>query len=316
MGSRRAFVRNVGSAGILGIMGAAAYGVYRQSTAPVARRVRVSYPWLPRELHGFRIAHLTDPHLGLWANERELRISVAEAAAERADMVIFTGDMVDRRPELAGLYGGPVAKHMAKVPFGVWGVLGNHDHFSNPDRIGELLTASGIRVLREERVNVPGLPMSLTGLDDQGIRGGFRRRPDVDQDALDILDFSKVAGPPGRPGDFRVLLNHRPEGYRQAAQAGGYHLFLAGHTHGGQYAVPWHRRSNMGSHLWKYTTGLYREWGSRLNVSAGLASVGVPFRLGAWPEFSVVTLERGPDDGYPGAAPPGAPGGAPGPAGA
>jgi predicted MPP superfamily phosphohydrolase len=291
--SRRGFVRAAGSAGILGILGLAGYGVFRQTAAPVARRLTLSYPWLPRELHGFTIAHLSDIHLGLWSNPREMRLAVERAGAERPDMVIFTGDLVDRDPELAALYAEPVSRHMGGIPHGVWGVLGNHDHFSNPFRIAELLTGGGVRILREERALVEGLPLSLTGLDDQGFRRGWLgRRGAVDEEG-EILDFSRVKGPPSREGDFRILLNHRPEGFRQAAEEGGFPLFLAGHTHGGQYAVPWDPQLNVGTLVWKYTAGLYSSWGSHLNVSCGLSSVGVPFRFGPWPEFSVITLARG-----------------------
>jgi predicted MPP superfamily phosphohydrolase len=294
---RRDFVRAAGSAGIFAILGTAGYAVFRQSSAPVARRVSLSYPGLPRELHGFTIAHLSDVHLGMWSNPREMELAVERAGMERPDMVVFTGDMVDRTPRLSGAYGPPVARHMAKVPHGVWAVLGNHDHWTDPYAIAAGLEASGIRVLREERADLGPLPLSLTGLDDQGVRTGWiGRRGRVDEDSLDILDFSEVKGPPERPGDFRILLNHRPEGFRQAAVA-GFGLYLAGHTHGGQYSVPWNLQENLGKLIWKYTSGLYSSWDSHLNVSCGLASVGTPFRFGPWPEFTVITLNRGPAGG-------------------
>ncbi|MDR3153044.1 MAG: metallophosphoesterase [Deltaproteobacteria bacterium] len=292
--SRRDFVRAAGSAGIIGILSLAGYGVFRQSTAPVAKRVTLRYPDLPRELHGFRIAHLSDFHLGLWSSPREMGLAIERAGLERPDMVILTGDMVDLDAEYAREYGRPVERHLSRVPHGVWAVLGNHDHHYDPWRIASLLGASGIRVLREERASPAGLPLSITGLDDQGLRGSWlRRRQLVDEDGMGILDFGRVTGPPERPGDFRILLNHRPEGFRQAAAEGGFALYLAGHTHGGQYSVPWEPRSNVGALVWKYTSGLYSSWGAHLNVSCGLASVGVPFRFGPWPEFTVITLERG-----------------------
>jgi predicted MPP superfamily phosphohydrolase len=294
MGGRRDFVRAAGSAGILAILGMSGYAVFRQSMAPVARRLRLSYPDLPRELHGFTIAHLSDLHLGLWSNPREMELAVERAGLERPDIIIFTGDMVDRTPSLARAYGPPVARHMSKVPYGVWGVLGNHDHFTDPFAIARGLRDSGIRVLREERADLGSLPLSITGLDDQGIRGGWlSRRGKVDEDGLDILKFGNLAGPPERPGDFRILLNHRPEGFRQAASE-GYRLYLAGHTHGGQYSNPWDLQQNLGKLVWKYTSGLYSAWDSHLNVSCGLASVAMPFRVGPWPEFTVITLARGP----------------------
>jgi predicted MPP superfamily phosphohydrolase len=289
---RRDFLKTAGSIGLGGILTFSAYAVVRQSVAPAVRKLGLKIPGLPKALHGFTIAHLTDVHLGLWATQRELSGAIAAAAAERPDMVIFTGDMVDRDPNVARQYGEPVERHLKDVPYGVYGVLGNHDHFNNPDFIARTLSSLGVRTLREERVNVPNLPLSLTGLDDQGVshKNWFKRRSIVDEDSLAILNLSEITGPAPREGDFRILLNHRPEGFRQATLA-GYGLYLVGHTHGGQYSVPGFTQANLAHLIYKYTSGLYHENGGFLNVSCGLASVGIPFRFGPWPEFSIITLE-------------------------
>jgi predicted MPP superfamily phosphohydrolase len=219
-------------------------------------------------------------------------MALAEAAGEKPDLLVFTGDMVDRDPNVAKLYTRPIARNLTKVPYGVYGVLGNHDHFYNPDLIESILNSVGVKVLREERVNIGNLPLSLTGLDDQSaFVHSLSRRKHVNEDSTDILTFDQIKGPELRPGDFHILLNHRPEGFRQAALA-GYGLYLVGHTHGGQYAVPGFSQANFAALLYKYTSGLYAENGGYLNVSCGLASVGIPFRFGPWPEFSIITLER------------------------
>jgi predicted MPP superfamily phosphohydrolase len=127
------------------------------------------------------------------------------------------------------------------------------------------------------------------GLDDP--MTGWSLAPQGDPDP-DRLDFSRVQGPPPRKGDFSILLNHRPEGYRQASLA-GFNLYLAGHTHGGQLQLPGVPGLNAAALFYKYTTGLYHEHPAYLNVSRGLGSVGLPFRLFAWRELDVLTLRRG-----------------------
>jgi predicted MPP superfamily phosphohydrolase len=130
----------------------------------------------------------------------------------------------------------------------------------------------------------------MEGLDDR-YRRMFARNQNPHTDP-DLLDFTPVRGPQARLGDFKILLNHRPEGVSQAMKA-GFDLYLAGHTHGGQYSLPFSdHRKNLASFFYKYTAGLYpieRGW---LNVSCGLAAVGVPFRLVSWPEISLITLNR------------------------
>jgi predicted MPP superfamily phosphohydrolase len=228
---RRGFLKAAGAFGLGGILAFSAYAVLRQSDPPSARRHSLKIPGLPPGLHGFTIAHITDIHLGLWSDKRELDQCLLEASRLKPDLVVFTGDMVDRDPEAARLYAEPVQRRFRGVPFGVYGVLGNHDHFYDPDRIAGFLEASGIRMLRDERVTVAGLPLSITGLDDQSASGhSFRRRGQAGEDSLGVLDFNRVRGPALRDADFRLLLNHRPEGFRQAALA-GYGLYLVGHTH-------------------------------------------------------------------------------------
>ncbi|MDR1165447.1 MAG: metallophosphoesterase [Deltaproteobacteria bacterium] len=289
---RRHFIRDLGSAGLLGVMAVSAYGVVRQSLAPQVRRRSLRLPGLPRELSGFSIAHLTDNHLGLWSNAREMSLAVETAAREKPDLVLFTGDLVDRSPDNALYYGPALERYLSRVPYGVYGVLGNHDHYANPDRITQILRRDGLWILRDERVNIQGIPLSLTGLDDQGVHMSWaRRRAVVDEEGLDILSFDLIQGLAPRAGDFRILLNHRPEGWRQAASE-GYRVYLAGHTHGGQYALPGFPQVNLATMVYKYTSGLYESGGNYLNVSCGLAAVGVPFRFGAFPEISLLTLER------------------------
>jgi predicted MPP superfamily phosphohydrolase len=139
-------------------------------------------------------------------------------------------------------------------------------------------------MLVDQRVNLPNLPLTLVGLDDQG-----RRRLWLGEAAA--LDFRAVKGPPARPGALNILLNHRPEGFLQALEA-GFQLYLAGHTHGGQYQVPWDSQANLASVFFKYSSGLYGQADGWLNVSRGLAAVGAPFRLWAWPEIDILTLKK------------------------
>ncbi|MDR2199721.1 MAG: metallophosphoesterase [Deltaproteobacteria bacterium] len=290
---RRDFLKTTGSAALGTVLIFSTYAVWRQSTAPLVKKIALNVSGLPGELDGFTIAHLTDHHVGRWASERDVHLAFSGAAREKPDLVVVTGDMVDRNPSSAEMFLRPMEDHFKRVPYGVYGVLGNHDHFVDADRTEKNLSACGIRMLREERVNIKGLPLSLTGLDDQGggLSHGFRRRKSADEDRLDILSFNGVKGPALREDDFKILLNHRPEGFRQAAHL-GYGLYLAGHTHGGQYAIPGFPQANAARMIYKYTSGLYHEHGSYLNVSCGLASVGIPFRFGAWPELSLITLKR------------------------
>jgi predicted MPP superfamily phosphohydrolase len=287
--SRRDFMKTTARVSFFGLIGFSGYAVFRQYCYPSVRRITLAVPNLPRALRGFRIAHLSDIHIGLWSTQKELEAAMAAARAEKPDLAVLTGDLVDRSPNNAALFEKPFKNQLSDVPFGVWGILGNHDHFVDPARITRILNGMGLNMLVDSRYNFPGLPLSLTGLDDRYHRM-FSKSQNSRTDP-DLLDFGPVRGPAKRAGDFKILLNHRPEGVHQAVRA-GFDLYLAGHTHGGQYSFPgFDHRKNLAAFFYKYTAGLYpieRGW---LNVSCGLASVGVPFRLFSWPEISLITLE-------------------------
>ncbi|MDR1394747.1 MAG: metallophosphoesterase [Deltaproteobacteria bacterium] len=287
---RRDFLKTAANAGFFGLAGFCGFAAVRQYFGPAVRRLTLTVPSLPRALDGFKLAQLSDIHIGLWSTVRELDLAMEAAASEKPDLAVITGDLVDRNPNNAYLFKEPFERHLKKVPLGVHAVLGNHDHFADPARIARILREIGLNMLVDRRCSLPDLPLSLVGLDDRfrGFIAGSRH-PDDDPD---ILDFSLVKGPEKREGDYQILLNHRPEGVRQA-MAAGFNLYLAGHTHGGQYSVPGtEHRLNLAALFYKYTAGLYPVLNGYINVSCGLAAVGVPFRLISWPEINLITLRR------------------------
>jgi predicted MPP superfamily phosphohydrolase len=290
---RRNFLKKAGAAGIVAYAGLCGFGVLSQTLKPNVARKDLSFPNLPKELEGFTICHITDLHVGMWLSGSELASTLEVVKNLNPDLVVITGDLVDRDPENARLYHEPL-RLLSQVPHGVYAVLGNHDHYAGASKVTELLNGFGLRMLVEERLNLPNAPMTIVGLDDQnsGSWLGYyaaRKKQSLETDP-DVLSFRYLTGPVRRDGDFFLLLNHRPEGYRQASQA-GFHLYLAGHTHGGQYQLPWNSQDNLAARFYRYSSGLYSEHPCFLNVSRGLASVGLPYRLFAWHEIDLITLK-------------------------
>jgi predicted MPP superfamily phosphohydrolase len=291
--SRRKFLKQAGAFSLLALTAVSGYGIVRQAIKPAVARKIISVPNLHPSLDGLVIGHATDLHLGMWSTQSEVYSCFETIRDEKPDIVFITGDLVDRNPQYASLYHQPL-ELLSEIPHGVYGVMGNHDHYAGAKKIFELLDKRGITMLVEQRHNFKNLPISVTGLDDQGASvswlGQYRHKPGVELDP-DVLDFSRISGDESRSGDFRILLNHRPEGYRQASLL-GYDLYLAGHTHGGQYQIPWNGQDNLASLFYTYSSGLYHVHKAYLNVSKGISSVGLPFRLFAWPEIDMLVLKK------------------------
>ena len=262
--------------GVVALVGSVmGYGYLRGYRRVGVTEIRVPVAALPPTLDGLRIVQVSDLHFGPLADHAVMREAFARVAALDADLVCVTGDMVDAAqtdleewlPELDRL----TARH------GVFAILGNHDVRSGADRIAaaiERLTT--VRLLRDDvaTVTVGGTPLHLVGLED--------RETDPAR-ALPAL----VAPLP--PGEAVILLAHRPTVF-PAARAAGVALTLAGHTHGGQLALPGFPHVNFARVLTRYDRGRFVEDGRVLHVSRGLGTSGQRVRVGAPPEIVVLTL--------------------------
>jgi len=244
---------------------------------PMVRPVTLVHPLLPASFDGLRIAQVADVHAGMFMPPERIA-SVRSLIEELApDMIVFTGDQLDRRQMDADFFVQGFAG--IDAPLGVFGVLGNHDHLAGPRLALASLEAVGITPLVNQSAIVQrgGDRMLVAGVDDLDAAPGWG--PDF------------YAANQGEPG-FRLLLCHQPNGWR-AARAAGAHVTLSGHTHGGQIAVP-SRGLNVARLSTPYIAGPYERSGHLLYVSRGIGVGAVPLRFGVPPEVDLVTLRWGP----------------------
>jgi predicted MPP superfamily phosphohydrolase len=250
------------------------YGVVVRRRWFVVREVEVALEGLDPRLDGYRIAHLSDLHIGAHTPKRWGE-RWARAANDRApDLTVITGDMVSSGTEYHEDIADVVAGLRAKD--GVFVTMGNHDYFGDNDPLVTLLAKRGVRVLRNEGVMLDhrGTPVYVAGIDDT-----WTRRDDLE------LALAK------RPDNVTtILLSHDPERFRQAAKR-DVALTLSGHTHGGQIGFPFLTRWVSLSHLTHhFHLGLYRRGKATLYVHPGLGTTGPPMRLGIAPAVVILTL--------------------------
>jgi predicted MPP superfamily phosphohydrolase len=270
--TRRRFLKNA-SLTAASTLGFAGYGFASALDLPRVRRQRLDLPNLPTQWDGLRILQISDVHAGPYMDADRMQRLRDTAKRLEPDLIVFTGDQMDRRDSDAELFvrgfGG------ISAPLGVWGILGNHDHFIDPKRSEWALEAAGIEPLVNSAVTFDrsGASLALIGLEDLQARDG--RAP----------DFSVLEN---HPTSFRICLCHQPQGWRQAAAAGA-HLTLSGHTHGGQIALTG-RNLNVARFSTRYIAGPYRREEAFLYVSRGVGVGAVPVRVGAPPEIDLLTL--------------------------
>ena len=244
---------------------------------PMVRRVTLRHPLVPPPFDGLRLAQVSDVHAGIFMPpERLARVrSLVEGLAP--DIVVFTGDQLDRRQVDADLFVHGFAG--VDAPLGVFGILGNHDHLAGPRLALAAMEAVGITPLVNQSATLQrdGARVLLAGVDDLDAIPGWG--PD-----FGIVERSEMA--------FRLLLCHQPGGWR-AARAAGADVTLAGHTHGGQIALP-SRGLNVARLSTPYVAGPYQRGEQLLYVSRGIGVGAIPLRFGVPPEVDLITLRRGP----------------------
>ncbi|MEU7025498.1 metallophosphoesterase [Streptomyces sp. NPDC046275] len=269
--SRRLFVNRVvsGSAAALAV-GTVGYGTYGVLRGPRVKRVTVPLAKLPRAAHGYRIAVVSDIHLGPILGRAHTQRIVDTINATQPDLVAVVGDLVDG--SVADL--GPAAEPLAGLRSrdGAFFVTGNHEYFSGADAWVDHVRELGLRPLRNARVEI-GAGFDLAGVDDvAGEREG--QGPDFAR-ALGDRDRARTA----------VLLAHQPIVIDDAVRH-GVDLQLSGHTHGGQL---W--PGNLVAELANPTVaGLERYGDTQLYVSRGAGAWGPPVRVGAPSDITVVEL--------------------------
>jgi predicted MPP superfamily phosphohydrolase len=229
---------------------------------------------LDPRLDGFRIAQLSDLHIGT-LTPREWGLRWSRSANEKApDLAVVTGDMVtsgvDFHEDVADVVGALRARH------GVFASMGNHDYFGEGEPLISMLRARGVGVLRNAGVVIErdGARLWLAAIDDT-----WTRRDDIE---------SAMREKP--VGIASVLLAHDPNRFDAAAAAGA-SLVLSGHTHGGQIGVPFlYRIANLATPGYPYNIGFYRRARSVIHVHPGLGTTGPPMRLGVPPEVTILVL--------------------------
>jgi predicted MPP superfamily phosphohydrolase len=295
----------VAAAGLLGVIGGALFGNplgvgrvvasgvaalialvllagYIVSKRLVIRHVDIDVPGLDPSFDGLRIAQLSDLHIGPHTSRRFLRRVVATTQSLTPDLVAVTGDLIDDRAEDVAVYARTL--RALDAPLGVYMIPGNHDVYAGWDEVERRLRSAnlGTVLVNEAHVVRRGqATIALVGTGDPagGRRGASRAAPDIERALARVPERATV-----------VAFAHNPALWPALASR-GVALTLSGHTHWGQLALPklgW----SMASPFLQYAMGAHLERDSMLYISPGTGYWGIPFRIGASHEVTLVTLRR------------------------
>ena len=277
---REALARTLGGVAAV-TAGTAALAGATQALALTLQRVEVPLRRLPASLSGVRIVQISDLHFGIAVGPEYLARVIAEVNALQPDLIAITGDLVDGSVERLA---PSIAKlRELRARWGVYFVTGNHEYYSGAVEWVAHLETLGLRVLRNERVEVGGPEGSfdLAGVDDWGAASsgtGHGHGHDLGR-ALAGRDPTREV----------VLLAHQPVSVLEASRH-GVGLQLSGHTHGGQI-FPLKFLMYLDQ---PFVDGLHRLADTYIYVSRGTGYWGPPMRVGAAAEITEITLVAAP----------------------
>lgn len=240
-------------------------------------RVEIPLSSLPDALEGFKICHLSDFHRSPSVPESFIQQSVKTAMTLEADMIVLTGDYVS--PSAGYITSCARALSSLKAKYGVYGVLGNHDYWTDKiDFITEELTNAGIEILINHSVpiNTNGTRWWLAGVDDV-----WSGKPSLEDTLKNVPE-----------DEFRILLCHEPD-YADEAAKFGIPIQLSGHSHCGQFRF-FKRVLILPRYGRKYPVGLQKVGNSSTLVytNAGIGAYMPPFRWDCDPEITLITLRK------------------------
>lgn len=273
----------------LGVMGWFAFGFIEGWKRLELKHITFTSPDLPPYFDGYRLVQITDFHLGSFPPGNDFVQKVVDATNnEEPDMILFTGDLVNNQASEVEPYLETLAQLHASD--GIYSIWGNHDYceYGNNHSIGALKRNRRMlygyqerlgwhQLMNEHHVVSHGMAsIAVIGVENPG-QPPFTNRSNLKK-AMKGLD----------PGIFKILLSHDPHHWRREVVGKKIQLTLAGHTHAGQLKIGKWTPARMAFKEWG---GAYRIGEQMLYVSSGIGG-SFPFRLGAWPELTVITLKR------------------------
>lgn len=258
------------------------------------RRIKLAYQNLPPAFKGMKLVHISDIHSGSFQNKAAVNHGVDMILKENADLILFTGDLVnDRATEMHDYMD---IFNRLKAPMGVFSTLGNHDYgdyvawptkeekIQNLEDLKKVHKDLGWRLLMNEHVILKkeDAEIALLGIENWGAKGRFPK-------------YGKMveAYPGTEKIPFKILMSHDPSHWDAEVKTkySDIDLMLAGHTHGMQFGLenPYFKWSPV-QWMYRQWAGLYEDGKQKLYVNRGYGFIGYPGRVGIMPEITVIEL--------------------------
>ena len=259
------------------------------------KKIQLAYDNLPAAFKGLKIVHISDIHSGSFTDKKAVAHGVEKILNEKADLILFTGDIVNDRAIEMEEYMDVFNK--LKAPLGVYSTLGNHDYGDytdwpyngvskqqNLENLKKVHADLGWKLLMNEHVVLEkgGAEIALLGIENWSNKARFPKHGRMD-----------LAHPGTEKYPFKILMSHDPSHWDAQVKPlyADVDLTLSGHTHGMQFGIeiPGFKWSPV-QYMYKQWHGLYEDGKQKLYVNPGYGFLGYPGRVGVLAEITVIEL--------------------------
>ncbi|MBL0183499.1 MAG: metallophosphoesterase [Chitinophagaceae bacterium] len=292
--SRSMFLSWLGLAAGGTLFGSLVYGFGNKYNYSL-KKIPLAFENLPAAFKGLKIIHISDIHSGSFTDKKAVQHGVEKILKEKADIILFTGDLVNDRATEMEEYMDVFRK--LNAPMGVYSTFGNHDYGDyvrwphkgvsreqNLENLKQVHANLGWRLLMNEHVVLEedGEQIALLGIENWSNKARFPKHGRMD-----------LAHPGSEKYPFKILMSHDPSHWDAEVKTKypDVDLMLSGHTHGMQFGVeiPGFKWSPV-QYMYKQWAGLYEDGKQKLYVNPGFGFIGYPGRVGIMPEITVIEL--------------------------
>ena len=253
-----------------------AYGVAIEPDNLDIANVELTLPRLAPEFDGYRVVQISDIHMGVWMNPEKLQTIVDTINQQEPDAVAITGDFVTEG-NIQSQYDRLVTPLSNLKPKDVTvATLGNHDHWTEAEVIYSVIRDSGIQDVNNGVVTIErdGALFHLAGVDDI-----WMKKNDLDKVLEQLPDEGSA-----------MLLAHEPDYADASAESGRFDLQISGHSHGGQFMLPFIGPPVRGHLGKKYPVGAYQIRNMIQYTNRGVGMIVPYIRINCPPEITIFTL--------------------------
>lgn len=250
----------------------------------VTKEYKITSSSIQDNFHGFKIVHISDVHYGRTTDKKDLNNMVKEVNLLKPDIVVLTGDLIDRDTKLDDALKGEISEALSSINanVGKYAISGNHD--SNFSEWESIINDSGFKNLNDtyELIYNDGYtPILLAGLSSN-----LNNQVDITERYNKILEYSNNENIKEL---YKILLIHEPD-YINNIDYSNFNLILAGHSHNGQVRLPFIGGIILPNGAKKYYKEHYKINNTDLYISSGIGTSGISFRLFNKPSINFYRL--------------------------